>query len=174
MQTSIKKLTADEAEYRLQGLSALLHDCVNNGASVNFVLPFTLEASEAFWRDKVISRVRAGVLLLLVTQRGDRIVGSVQLDHETPPNQPHRGEIAKLLVHPDARRQGIARSLMGEIERQAQKLGRTLMTLDTRTGDKAEPLYASLGYNTVGTIPGYCLDVAGTRLDPTTIMYKIL
>lgn len=174
LQTSIEPLAVKEAENRIQGLAALLHDCVNSGASVNFVLPFTAQESEAFWRSKVISRLRSGAVDLLVARHGDRIVGSVQLDHETPPNQPHRAEIAKLLVHPEFRRQGIARALMAEIERRARQLGRTLITLDTRTGDNAEPLYASLGYNTVGIIPGYCLDPVEARLDSTTIMYKVL
>jgi hypothetical protein len=98
----------------------------------------------------------------------------VQLDYNTPPNQPHRAEVTKLMVHPEARRGGIARALMAALEHRATALGRSLITLDTRTGDMAEPLYTSLGYQTVGVIPGYCRDTIEDRYDPTTIMYKTL
>ncbi|MCR9137739.1 MAG: GNAT family N-acetyltransferase [Alphaproteobacteria bacterium] len=173
-QMKIQQLQPNLAEKQIIELASLLHDCVIQGASVNFVLPFTLEDSEAFWREKVMPRLRSGVLILLIAQHHDRIIGSVQLDHDTPPNQPHRAEIAKLLVHPDFRRQGIARALMAAIEDQARGLERSLITLDTRTGDNAEPLYTSLGYHTAGIIPGYCVDPVDARLDSTTIMYKIL
>jgi ribosomal protein S18 acetylase RimI-like enzyme len=118
--------------------------------------------------------VRDDTRLLLVARQGNRIAGSVQLDSDTPPNQPHRAEVRKLLVHPDFRRHGLARALMAEVERLAGRLGRSLITLDTRTGDKAEPLYASLGYKTAGIIPGYCLNPFEDRLDSTTVMYKAL
>ncbi len=128
----------------------------------------------AFWLNKVLNQVEEGAHLLLVAWRGERIAGSVQLDYDTPPNQPHRAEVSKLLVHPDFRGQGIARALMAELERHANEIGRGLITLDTRTGDKAEPLYRSIGYKTVGVIPGYCLDPVDDKLDSTTIMYKTL
>jgi ribosomal protein S18 acetylase RimI-like enzyme len=156
-------------------LGALLHACVHDGASIGFVLPYPEADSEAFWIEQVRPGVHAGARLLLVARRGARIVGSVQLDVDTPPNQPHRAEVRKLLVHPDFRRQGIAQMLMAELEHRAGELGRSLLTLDTRTGDKAEPLYASLGYSTVGVIPGFCRDaIDAARLDSTTIMYKRL
>jgi ribosomal protein S18 acetylase RimI-like enzyme len=82
--------------------------------------------------------------------------------------------VRKLLVHPDFRRRGIGKALMTEAERLASDLGRSLITLDTRTGDKAEPLYQSLGYTVAGVIPGYCRDPFEDRLDATTIMYKVL
>jgi ribosomal protein S18 acetylase RimI-like enzyme len=92
-----------------------------------------------------------------------------------PANQPHRAEVSKLLVHPEYRRRGLARRMMLELEGRAGKFRKTLLTLDTRTGDAAEPLYASLGFQTTGIIPGYCLDPDATgRLDATTIMYKQL
>jgi ribosomal protein S18 acetylase RimI-like enzyme len=90
------------------------------------------------------------------------------------PNQRHRAEVAKLLVHPDARRRGIARDLMAAIEEIARQEGRTLLTLDTRTGDAAEPLYRDMGYRTAGVIPGYARGPHGRELEATTFMYKVL
>lgn len=172
--TTLALFDADDIERYIEGLSALLHACVHDGASIGFVLPHSKADSTGFWRDKVLTAVRDGGRLLLVAWADGRIVGSVQLDYDTPANQPHRAEIRKLLVHPDFRRRGIARGLMAEIERRAVALERSLLTLDTRTGDSAEPLYLSLGYQTTGIIPGYCRDTVGDRLDATTIMYKKL
>jgi ribosomal protein S18 acetylase RimI-like enzyme len=168
-------LPADAIAGQLGELGILLHACVHDGASIGFVLPFAPADGEVFWRDQVGPALQAGARLLLLARRGGRIVGSVQLDYDTPPNQPHRAEVRKLLVHPAFRRQGIAQLLMAELERRAGALGRSLLTLDTRSGDKAEPLYASLGYRSVGVIPGFCRDaVDATRLDAATIMYKAL
>ena len=170
---TISTLAAADIDAHLGELAALLNACVHDGASIGFVLPHSAQDSAAFWTDKVRPGVQAGSRLLLAARRGATIVGSVQLDYDTPPNQPHRAEVRKLLVHPQWRRRGIAQALMAELERRADQLGRTLLTLDTRTGDKAEPLYASLGYRTVGVIPGFCRDTAdAARLDATTIMYK--
>ncbi len=174
VRTDIAALSAEDAAGRVGELGALLRDCVHDGASVGFVLPCPQARFEAFWSDNVVPAVRRGSRLLLVARLGDRIVGTVQLDHDTPANQPHRAEVRKLLVHPAFRRRGISRALMTELEARAAGLGRRLLTLDTRTGDAAEPLYASLGYSTSGVIPGYCLDPAGGRFDSTTIMYKAL
>jgi ribosomal protein S18 acetylase RimI-like enzyme len=171
---TLSLLSSDDIETHLDGLAELLHACVHAGASIGFILPHSRAESESFWSRKVASAVGDGSRLLLVAKQADRIVGSVQLDYDTPANQPHRAEIRKLLVHPDCRRQGIARLLMAEIERHAIRLRRSLLTLDTRTGDSAEPLYASLGYATTGIIPGYCRDTLTERLDATTIMYKNL
>jgi len=171
---TISPLAGNEAADHVEALGALLHACVHDGASIGFVLPFTLAEGEAYWRNKVLPRVRDGCVILLAARMHDRIVGSVQLDCDTPPNQPHRAEVRKLLVHPDCRRQGIAKALMAAIERRAAALGRSLLTLDTRTGDHAEPLYAALGYRTAGIIPGYCRDPLAAKLDPTTVMYKAL
>jgi ribosomal protein S18 acetylase RimI-like enzyme len=165
---------ADDIAHHIDGLTELIHACIHDGASIGFILPHSRAESEAFWLNKVAPAVRAGGRVLLVAWRDGRIAGSVQLDHDTPANQPHRAEIRKLLVHPDFRRQGIARELMAEIERLATQLKRSLLTLDTRTGDSAEPLYRSLGYQTTGIIPGYCRDTLTERLDATTIMYKNL
>jgi ribosomal protein S18 acetylase RimI-like enzyme len=171
---SIATLSAEEMGARLEGLGALLLACVLDGASIGFVLPFGREESEAFWLKKVLPGVQDGTRVLVVAEQDGRIVGSAQLGCDTPGNQPHRADVSKVLVHPDFRRRGIARTLMAEIERHASERGRSLLTLDTRTGDNAEPLYLSMGYRTVGVIPGYCLDVEMRRLDSTTVMYKAL
>jgi len=165
-------LSPDEAEANLAELAALLHACVHDGASISFVLPFGMDDATAFWATSVLPQVRAGTRVLLVARVDGVLAGSVQLDHDTPPNQPHRAEVRKLIVHPGFRRRGIARALMLELEAIASGIGRSLVTLDTRTGDAAEPLYASLGYATAGVIPGYARDPAGSRLDATTVMYK--
>jgi ribosomal protein S18 acetylase RimI-like enzyme len=174
MHITISAFTPDEIAAHAHELGALLHACVHAGASIGFVLPFSQDDAAAFWTGGVLSAVRDGVRMLLVARDGAPIVGSVQLDYDTPPNGRHRAEVRKLIVHPDLRRRGIARALMAELERRARSLDRTLLTLDTRTGDKAEPLYASLGYATAGIIPGFARDPFDGRLDATTIMYKVL
>lgn len=166
-------LSPDAARASVEPLGALLQACVQGGASVSFVLPYSVDEAQAFWRDKVLPGMAGGKLLLWVARQEGRIAGAVQLDADTPPNQPHRAEIRKLLVHPDFRRRGIARRLMQAAEAQAVQMGRSLLTLDTRSGDSAEPLYASLGYVTVGQIPGFSRDPHdAAKLDATTIMYK--
>lgn len=172
--TDITTFTADDLVRHLPELGALLRACVHDGASVGFVMPCGVEESEAFWRGKVLASLRAGGVVLLVARRGETIAGTVQLDYDTMPNQRHRAEVRKLLVHPGFRRQGIARALMTELERHASVLQRSLLTLDTRTGDHAEPLYADLGYRTAGVIPGYARGTHTHEFDATTIMYKAL
>ena len=155
-------------------LGEVLRACVHAGASVSFSLPFSHDDANAFWRNKVFPAVESGSCRVVVARSEGRIVGTVQLDLATPPNQPHRAEIRKLLVHPGMRRRGIARALMLAIEQEARAAGRDLLTLDTTTGGYAESLYRSLGYVTVGVIPRYSLKVDSPALDPTTVMYKSL
>ena len=170
----LASLDADAIAARLPQLSALLHACVHDGASIGFILPFSSCDSDAFWTGNVLPAVARGSRLLLVEQVAGAIAGAVQLDWDTPPNQAHRAEVRKLLVHPAFRRRGIARRLMQAVEDRARALPRQLLTLDTRTHDHAESLYGSLGYKTAGVIPGYALAPEGGRLDATTIMYKQL
>jgi ribosomal protein S18 acetylase RimI-like enzyme len=154
-------------------LGDLLHDCVHAGAAVSFVLPLSRTEAAAFWLDKILPAVKAGTCRVVVARRGPEIVGTVQVDLATPPNQPHRGEIRKLLVHPAARRNGIARALMLAIEEQAHDARRTLLTLDTASA-AAEHLYASLGYVRVGVIPRFSVRPESPELEGTTVMYKEL
>ena len=172
MDATIESLDGTAIAGEIPALGALLHRCVHSGASVGFVLPFEMPAAAGFWRDRVAPGVRSGLATLLVARLGGELIGCVLVDRDTPPNQPHRAEIRKLLVDPAFRRRGIARSLMAAAEAAARAAGRSLLTLDTRTGDAAEPLYAGLGYRVVGTIPGYCRDPFGPMLDATTVMFK--
>lgn len=155
-------------------LGEVLHAVVHAGAGVSFCVPFSLDEARAFWLDKVLPAVRARTRRVVVARYGARIVGTVQLEFAWPPNQQHRAEVAKLLVHPVARRRGIARALMLELEAIARSESRTLLTLDTVTGSSAEPLYRSLGYVTVGVIPRYARAALTPDLESTTIMYKEL
>jgi ribosomal protein S18 acetylase RimI-like enzyme len=165
---------ASSLEHDLEMLGDLLHAVVHRGAGVSFVVPFSLSEARGFWLDTVLPAVRANTRRVLVARSGERIVGTVQIDLAVPPNQRHRAEVLKLLVHPDARRRGIARALMVAIEPIARSEGRTLLTLDTWTGGYAEQLYRSLGYVVVGVIPRYARGSTTPDLEPTTIMYKEL
>jgi ribosomal protein S18 acetylase RimI-like enzyme len=165
---------ASNLERDLDMLADVLREVVYAGAGVSFVVPFSLDEARAFWVDKVMPGVRARTRRVVVARSGSRIVGTVQLDLATPPNQRHRADVAKLLVHPIARRHGIARALMVTLESIAQAEARTLLTLDTWTGGHAESLYRSLGYVSVGVIPRFARGSMTPELEPTTIMYKEL
>lgn len=170
----ISCLDLSAMDRNLEALAGVLHDCVRDGASVNFVMPFTRNAARNFWVSKVRPGVGSGEIVLLVAVVESALAGTVRLQCITPPNQPHRAEVGKLLVAPQFQRRGIARALMVELEVQAATRNRDLITLDTRTGDKAEQLYISLGYQTVGAIPGFSKDPYTDQLNGTTLMFKQL
>jgi GNAT superfamily N-acetyltransferase len=155
-------------------LADVLHAVVHGGAGVSFVVPFSLDDARAFWTDAVVPGVIARRRRLLVARSEGRIVGTVQLEPAWAPNQPHRAEVLKLLVHPEARRRGIARALMVGLEELARENGWTLLTLDTWTGQAGEGLYRSLGYTVVGAIPRFARGSTTPELEPATIMYKEL
>ncbi len=165
---------ATSVEYDIDMLGEVLHAVVHAGAGVSFFVPFSLDDARGFWRDTVLPGVRARTRRVVVARLGSRIVGTVQLDLAVPPNQRHRAEVTKMLVHPTARRRGIARALMLALEPIAQSEQRTLLTLDTVTGSGAESLYRSLGYVTVGVIPHYARGSLTPELEAATIMYKEL
>lgn len=153
-------------------LALVLTDVVAGGASVGFIAPFTNEDAATWWRT-LEPDVVAGRVIVLVARLDQRIVGTAQLRLAQLPNQRHRAEVAKVLVHRTARRRGIATALMSEIEDLARQDGRTLLVLDTSTGSDAERLYARLGWTRLGEIPDYAGLPSG-ELKPTTIFYRML
>jgi acetyltransferase len=166
----IFELTVNDASKRLSELVALLHDCVESGASV--LPPLQPGEAEAYWAS-VAEALAEGSRVLLAALDGDLLVGCVQLDYATRPNASHRAEVMKLMVHTSARNRGIGRALMEQAAAAAARSGRTLLVLDTRSGDPSESLYTRLGYTTAGVIPGYARSASG-QLDATTIMYQHL
>jgi GNAT superfamily N-acetyltransferase len=151
----------------LDGLADVLHDCVEGGASVSFMAPFSREEARAFFED-VADEVEAGRRILLAAVDDGRVVGTVQVLLAMPPNQPHRGEIAKLLVHRDARGRGCGGLLMRAAEGAARDAGKTLLVLDTASA-AAERVYERGGWTRVGTVPGYALLPGGEPCD--TVFY---
>lgn len=156
----------------LEDLAELFAETVRGGASMGYMLPFPHEEAEAYWRG-VAEAVGRGDVVLLVAEAAGRIAGSVQIGVAMPPNQPHRADIKKLMVHPLARGYGLSRRLMAAAEKEAAARGRSLLVLDTATGEPAEAIYAHLGWERAGVIPGYALFPDGSACD-TTIFYKNL
>ncbi|WP_240654818.1 GNAT family N-acetyltransferase [Rhodovarius crocodyli] len=152
---------ATSAELRL---AEILTACVEDGAAIPFLPPMPKHEAQAYWR-RTSSEVAAGDRILLAAWYEGQITGAVQLRLAMPPSQQHRAEIEMLLVHPQAQRLGIGRHLLGRAEQSAERLGRRLLTLQTRTGDKAEAAYRALGWVEGGRIPGYALDAAGGSHD---------
>lgn len=171
METQIIELDGAAIEQRLEALSQILADSVAAGASISFMSPLPYHEASLFWSQKVLPEVVAGRRVVFGAVRGGELVGTVQLITALPPNQSHRCEIAKMIVHPGARRLGIGRALMSRALDHARHLGKTLVTLDTRSGDVAEPLYASLGFEVAGIIPNFAWDPDGKATQPTTFMF---
>lgn len=169
---AVEALDAAAAASAERRLAEILVACVDAGASVHFLPPLAPERARGFWR-QVAADVALGKRLLLAAWSGGVLVGTVQLDLGTPENQPHRAELAKLLVHPDARRRGIGRALMQRAEQAAQRVGRSLLVLDTVAGDAGDALYRSLGWHEAGRIPGYALG-ADRALHDTLYFWKRL
>jgi GNAT superfamily N-acetyltransferase len=155
-----------------EGLVDVLVDCVEGGASVSFMQPFTRERAAAFWR-RGADDVEAGTRALLVAEDAQGICGTVQLVLDMPENQPHRADLAKMLVHRRARRQGLGAALMRAAEATALECGKTLLVLDTVTGGDAERLYERLGWQRAGVIPDYALFPDG-GFCATTVFYRKL
>jgi len=155
----------------IRALAALTVDVVEGGASIGFMLPIDAERAEAFWR-RVAAGVTDGERVLFVADEGDGVLGTVQLIVEQPENQPHRADVAKMMVANRARRHGIGAALMHAAEQEAKARGKTLLVLDTASAD-AERLYARLGWQRCGTIPGYALLPAGGPCD-TTYFFRVL
>jgi GNAT superfamily N-acetyltransferase len=170
--TRIRPLAA-LGEREVQDLSEVLIDCVEGGASVGFLLPMSRAKAEAFWRGVAASLARGERIVLAAEDGAGGIVGTVQVVLQVPENQPHRGDVAKMLVHRRARRQGVGAALLAAAEAAARGAGKTLLVLDTVTGGDAERLYARHGWRVGGQIPGYALWPDG-RPCATTVFFKPL
>ena len=170
-EVTIRLLTGAQAQAAMPGLTDVLLDCVEGGASVSFMAPLDRATAEGFWRD-VVAGVERGERLLLVAEDGEGVLGTVQLVVAQPPNQPHRADLSKMLVHRRARRRGVGAALMRAAEEAARAAGKTLLVLDTASPD-AERLYERAGWVKVGIIPNYALWPQGGLCD-TTYFYKAL
>jgi GNAT superfamily N-acetyltransferase len=167
---AIRRLDRVDAA-QLQALADVLADCVDGGASVSFMAPLSPGRAQAFWR-RVADGVHAGRRVLLVAEDEHGICGTVQLDLDLPENQPHRGEVAKMLVRRRARRRGVGEALMRAVEAEARARGRTVLVLDTGDATAAR-LYERCGWIRVGTVPAYALMPDGAPCD-TTFYYRRL
>ena len=159
-------------EREIRGLSDVLVDCVEGGASVSFMFPMSRAKAETFWRSTAASVARGERVVLAAEDAAGAIVGTVQVTWAQPENQPHRGDLAKMLVHRRARRRGIGAALLAAAERNALEAGKTLLVLDTASPD-AERLYTRGGWHRCGEIPNYALMPDGAPC-ATTIFYKFL
>ncbi len=169
---AIRALEPDEVQARLKELAHVLHDCVEGGASVNFLADFTPEQAEGFWRGQMAG-LSGGDRRLFVAEEAGRVVGTVILFFAQQPNQPHRGEIGKMLVLRSHRGRGLGRALLDAAEQAARDAGRTLLVLDTADGSAGDRLYRACGWTAFGTVPGYALTTDG-RPEAATFFYKAI
>jgi GNAT superfamily N-acetyltransferase len=167
----IRELTSSEYDAAVPRLAEILVDAVDSGAGVTFMHPLAQEVAEAYWM-KQKADVASGQTTLFVADENDLIGGTVMLQKVWPPNQPHRCEVAKLLVHRDFRRRGLATLLMQALEAKAKGLGFKLITFDTVAQSPAETFYRQLGFICAGYIPNYAY--AKGKLDGTALFYKEL
>ena len=168
---TIERIGRDAAQDDVRALARLLVDAIAGGAGVSFLADLTEEQAEAWWRSLLSSSSARAIILIARDEEG--VVGTVQLQPAWAPNQPHRADVAKLIVHRRARRRGIARALMQALEEAASAAGFTLLLLDTCKGYDAERLYASTGWVRVGEVPGFALNPDGSLCD-TVFFYKQL
>jgi GNAT superfamily N-acetyltransferase len=171
-QIEVRRLEVTELHAQLDALAAVLHDCVAGGASVSYMAPFSQEQARSAF-EGFAAEAEQGRRLIVAAFADGELVGTVQVILAVPPNQPHRGEIAKLLVHRSARRRGIAELLMERAEAEARAEGKSLLVLDAVTEGDAARLYARLGWTTVGVIPDYALYPDGRPCDTTVFWKKI-
>jgi GNAT superfamily N-acetyltransferase len=168
----IERLTPPVSDADLDALAELLVDAVESGAAVSFLAPLTLDRARDWWQNTLTSSHARSIFL--VARDTDGLVGTVQLHPAWAPNQPHRGEIVKLLVHRRKRRGGLGTQLMQAIETEARRAGFGLLTLDAKRGEAAERLYRQMGWTHAGTIPRYAFDTNGVTPHDAVILYKEL
>jgi GNAT superfamily N-acetyltransferase len=171
-QTYIERLSTI-GEREIRDLTDVLIDCVEGGASVSFMWPLTRAKAEAFWHRVAASAERGERLVIVAKDDAGAIVGTVQVVRAEPENQPHRGDVAKMLVHRRARRMGVGAALLAAAERNARAEGLTLLVLDTVSGGDAERIYAQHGWQRCGEIPDYAFWPDGKPC-ATTIYFKDL
>jgi GNAT superfamily N-acetyltransferase len=169
---AVERFDADEARQHRDALAEVLVDCIEGGASVSFMAPFSLVEARAFFAS-IEPEIAAGTRVLIAAFLDDDLVGTVQVVAAWPPNQPHRADVTKLLVRRSARKRGIGQRLMARAEAEARKQGWTLLVLDTVTGDPAERLYERMDWTKVGVIPNFALYPDGRPCD-TTVFWKAL
>lgn len=169
---TISTLSAGEARALAPVLAGILMDCVEGGASVSFMLPIERRTAEEFY-EGAVEKIASGSTILFVAFLDGEAVGTVQLHPELKPNQLHRADVSKLLVHSRARNRGIARALMEALEEEAKARGRWLLCLDTATGSDAERLYEKLGWQRLGVLPRHAMWPQGGYCD-TTFFWKDL
>jgi GNAT superfamily N-acetyltransferase len=169
----VSLLTPRQAQAKRVALVDLLVDSVEGGASVNFVWPMTRAKAEAWWEGALASHAR-GERLIFAAEAEDRLDGTVQLILAPQENQAFRADLAKMLVHRRARRQGLGAALMRAAEDEARRIGRTLLTLDTETGSAGERLYARLGWTKYGEVPAYATSADNRSRDAVSFFYKTL
>ena len=168
----IETILPEQGRVLLPALITLLQDAVASGASIGFLPPLGEEEAREYWIS-ILEDIAQQKRVLLIARHSAQVVGAVQLEFATKPNARHRAEVQKLFVLQRERKRGIGHLLMEAIESTARKLGRTLLVLDTRSGDNAERLYRRLHYIEAGIIHSYAQNEAGT-LDATIIFYKHL
>jgi GNAT superfamily N-acetyltransferase len=168
----IRRLGSAEARSQVDALAAVLHDCVEGGASVGYLAPFSLADARKEY-EAYVEDAELGRRVLLAAFSDGSVVGTAQIVFAPHPNQPHRADVVRVLVRRSARRRGIARRLMERVESEALAEGKTLLVLDAVTGGDAERLYERLGWTKVGVIPDYALYPDG-RFCSTTFFFKRL
>ncbi|XVJ99159.1 GNAT family N-acetyltransferase (plasmid) [Burkholderia vietnamiensis] len=170
---TVRRVDAREAHACVDALADVLIDCVEGGASVSFMLPIARATAVAFWKQVAEGVARGERILLVAEDAAARIVGTLQIVTAQAENQPHRADVAKMLVSRRARRQGIAAKLLAAADHAAREAGKTVLVLDTVTGGDAERLYERAGWQRVGVVPNYALMPDGTPC-ATTYFHKQL
>lgn len=170
---TVRRVGAGEAAACIEALADVLIDCVEGGASVSFMLPLPREKALQFWRGVADGVARAERVLLIAQDGEGQILGTVQIILSMPDNQPHRADVAKMLVHRKARRRGVAQRLLAALDDAAREAGKSVLVLDTVTGGDAERLYQRAGWQRAGAVPKYALMPDG-EFCGTTFFYKHL
>jgi GNAT superfamily N-acetyltransferase len=169
----IEILDQDKARTYLDDLSEMLVQVVKAGASIGFLDTITKDDARHFWEETIASLSSGRRVWLVAKDDANKVIGTAQFEVGARDNGTHRAEVQKVMVHPEARKQGVARALMVELEQLASEHNLKTLVLDTTLGEAAEKMYSKLGYVRVGEIPDFAVYPDG-RLHPTVIFYKLL